>query len=503
MEHFDVLVVGAGISGIGAGYYLQSRCPKRTYAIFEAREAMGGTWDLFRYPGIRSDSDMYTLGFSFRPWKEAKAIADGPAILNYLHETAEAYGIDKHIRYGRKVKRAAWDSATSRWTVDYEQGPERTPQRVTCNFLHMCAGYYNYAAGYRPAFPGEETFKGQIIHPQQWPEKLDYAGKRVVVIGSGATAVTLVPEMAKTAAHVTMLQRSPTYVVSRPAEDSFANTLRELVPSKLAYAIVRWRNVLGQLYIFNLMRKNPAKAKTGLIDMVRAQLGPDYDVATHFTPKYNPWDQRLCLVPDADLFEAIKSGKASVATELIDTFEPDGIRLKRGHKLRADIIVTATGLDMQLMSGLEVIVDGARIDLPKTFSYKGMMFSGVPNLAATFGYTNASWTLKADLTAEYVCRLLNHMEKGGFTECRPINNDPGLEAAPWLDFSSGYVQRALNRLPQQGSKAPWKVYQNYALDLMAFRYGKLDDGVMRFSRPAPAFESTTPARAAAVETIAA
>ncbi len=483
MEHFDVLVVGAGISGIGAGYYLQSRCPGRTYAIFEGRETMGGTWDLFRYPGIRSDSDMYTLGFSFAPWKEAKAIADGPSILKYLRETAATYGIDKHIRYGRKVKRAAWDSATSLWTVDYEVGPQRTVEQVTCNFLHMCAGYYNYAAGYRPAFPGEETFKGRIIHPQHWPEDLDYAGKRVVVIGSGATAVTLVPEMAKTAAHVTMLQRSPTYVVSAPAEDAFANRLREFVPAKLAYAIVRWRNVLGQLYIFNLMRKNPEKAKTGIIDMVRSQLGPDYDVATHFTPKYYPWDQRLCLVPDADLFKALRAGTASVVTEQIDAFTPEGIRLKPGHSLRADIIVTATGLDMQLMSGLEVSVDGAKVDLPKSYSYKGMMFSGVPNLAATFGYTNASWTLKADLTAEYICRLLNHMEKGGFTECRPVNEDAELEPAPWLDFSSGYVQRALDRLPKQGSKAPWKVHQNYALDLMAFRYGKLDDGVMRFSRP--------------------
>jgi monooxygenase len=485
MEHFDVLVVGAGISGVGAGYHLQTLCPNKSYAIFEGRDAIGGTWDLFRYPGVRSDSDMYTLGFSFRPWKEAKAIADGPSILGYLRETAKAFGIDRHIQYGRKVKRASWDSSRSLWTVDYELGPERTLEQVSCNFLFMCAGYYNYAQGYRPAFAGEDQFKGRIVHPQAWPEDLDYAGKRVVVIGSGATAVTLVPEMAKTAAQVTMLQRSPTYVVSRPAEDAFANRLRKWLPAKLAYDIVRWRNVLGQMYFFNFTRKRPQLVKTQLINMVREQLGPDYDVETHFTPRYNPWDQRLCLVPDADLFEAIKTGAATVVTDHIEAFEADGIRLKSGELLPADVVVTATGLDMQLMGGLQVEVDGAPIELAKTFSYKAMMYSGVPNLASTFGYTNASWTLKADLTAEYVCRLLNHMDRRGFTECRPVNDEP-LEPAPWLDFSSGYVTRAMNRFPQQGQKAPWRVYQNYALDLVAFRYGRVDDGVMRFSKASAA-----------------
>ena len=450
MEHIDVLVVGAGISGIGAGYHLQTLCPDRTYAIFEGREAIGGTWDLFRYPGVRSDSDMYTLGFSFRPWKEAKAIADGPSILNYLRETAQAFGIDRHIRYGRQVKRAAWDSGISRWTVNYEVGPERRLEQVTCDFLFMCAGYYSYAQGYRPEFAGEDQFKGLVLHPQAWPEDLDYSGKRVVVIGSGATAVTLVPEMARTAAHVTMLQRSPTYVVSRPAEDAFANGLRKWLPAKLAYDIVRWRNVLGQMYFFNFTRKRPALVKKQLIGMVRDQLGPDYDVDTHFTPRYNPWDQRLCLVPDADLFEAIRTGAASVVTDQIEAFEADGIRLKSGESLPADIIVTATGLDMQLMGGLEVEVDGAPVELAKTFSYKAMMYSGVPNLASTFGYTNASWTLKADLTAEYVCRLLNHMDRRGFTECRPVNDDT-LEAIPWLDFSSGYVTRGHAPLPETGS----------------------------------------------------
>jgi monooxygenase len=486
MEHFDVLVVGAGLSGVGAGYHLQRHCPDRSFAIFEGREAMGGTWDLFRYPGVRSDSDMFTLGFAFRPWTEAKAIADGPAILNYVRETAAAYGVDKHIRYGRRVVRAAWDSVDSRWTVDYEEGPSRGRKQATCGFLFMCAGYYNYAGGYRPDFPGEADFAGRIVHPQAWPEDLDYAGKRVVVIGSGATAVTLAPEMAKAAAHVTMLQRSPSYVVSVPGEDVMANRLRRWLPAGLAYAITRWRNVLFQLWFYRMTRKNPQAAKKQLIDMVRKELGPDYDVATHFTPRYNPWDQRLCLAPDADLFRALEDGSASVVTDRIETFTADGIRVGSGETLRADIVVTATGLDMQLMGGLEVVVDGARVDLPTTFSYKAMMYSGVPNLASTFGYTNASWTLKADLTAEYVCRLLNHMRRHGFSECRPVNDDPDLAPAPWLDFTSGYVARGMSRFPKQGLQAPWRVHQNYALDLMALRFGRLDDGVMRFSGPARA-----------------
>jgi cation diffusion facilitator CzcD-associated flavoprotein CzcO len=482
MEHHDVLVVGAGISGIGAGYHLQTLCPKKSYAIFEARAALGGTWDLFRYPGVRSDSDMHTLGFAFRPWTAAKAIADGPSILDYLKATARDHGIDRHIRFGRRVTRAAWDSATSLWTVDYEEGPERRPAQATCNFLHMCAGYYDYAAGHRPAFAGEADFKGTIVHPQFWPAGLDYENRRVVVIGSGATAVTLVPELAKRAAHVTMLQRSPTYVVSRPAEDAFANRLRARLPAKLAYQIVRWRNVLFGMHFYNLARRKPERVKAGIIAMAKAQLGGACDVDRHFTPSYNPWDQRLCLVPDADLFEALKAGSARVVTDRIDRFTEAGVRLASGETLKADIIVTATGLEMQLMSGLEARVDGVRVEFPKTFSYKGMMYSGVPNLASSFGYTNASWTLKADLTAGYLCRLINHMDRKGFTECRPAVEGP-TEAAPWLDFSSGYIQRALDRLPRQGVKAPWRVHQNYLLDLLAFRFGKVEDGVMRFSRP--------------------
>ena len=480
IEHFDVLIVGAGLSGIGAAYHLQRDCPKKTYAILEARAAMGGTWDLFRYPGIRSDSDMYTLGYAFKPWREAKAIADGPSILNYVRETAAENGIDRHIRYGCKVKRASWSSETATWTVEAEL--DGKTMKVSCNFLSMCSGYYNYEAGYTPDFPGVERFQGRIVHPQLWPEDLDYAGKTVVVIGSGATAVTLVPEMAKAAGHVTMLQRSPTYVVSRPAEDGVANWLRAKLPAMTAYNITRWKNVLMQMLFFNIARKKPEKTKAQLLGLVREHLGPDYDIETHFTPRYNPWDQRLCLVPDADLFDSIKAGTTSVVTDQIETFTETGLKLTSGASLDADIIVTATGLRMQLLGQMEVIVDGRKIAPHETTSYKGMMFSDVPNLASTFGYTNASWTLKADLTAEYVCRLLNHMDRTGAQICTPRLPEGEMEIEPWLDFSSGYVQRALKILPKQGAKTPWKVHQNYALDLVALRYGKVDDGTMEFSK---------------------
>jgi cation diffusion facilitator CzcD-associated flavoprotein CzcO len=480
IEHFDVLIVGAGLSGIGAAYHLQRDCPGKTYALLEARAAIGGTWDLFRYPGIRSDSDMYTLGYAFKPWREAKAIADGPSILRYVRETAVEHGIDRHIRYDHKVRRASWSSETATWTVDIEHDG-RTVQ-ISCGFLSMCSGYYNYDAGYTPDFEGVERFAGRIVHPQHWPQDLDYAGKTVVVIGSGATAVTLAPEMAKTAAHVTMLQRSPTYVVSRPAEDGMANWLRDHVPIKLAYGITRWKNVLLTMLFFNIARKKPEKTKERLLGLVREHLGPDYDIATHFTPRYNPWDQRLCLVPDADLFDSIKAGKTQVVTDHIDTFTETGLKLKSGATLDADIVVTATGLRMQLLGEMEVVVDGRKVALNETTSYKGMMFSDVPNLASTFGYTNASWTLKADLTAEYVCRLLKHMDRTGQAICTPRLTEADMEIEPWLDFSSGYVQRALKVLPKQGAKTPWKVHQNYAMDLVALRYGAVDDGVMEFSK---------------------
>jgi monooxygenase len=485
-QHFDVLIVGAGLSGIGAGHHLQTNCPARSFAILESRDCIGGTWDLFRYPGIRSDSDMFTLGYSFRPWTEPKAIADGPRILNYVRETAAEEGIDKKIRFNHRVKRASWSSQEARWTVEAERGgagegaaPET--ERFTCNFLLMCSGYYNYAAGYTPEFSGTQNFAGRIVHPQKWTDDVEYAGKRVVVIGSGATAVTLVPELAKKAEHVTMLQRSPTYVVSRPAQDPFANRLRRNLPSKLAYDLIRWRNVFWGTYFFQLCRRKPDRAKQLILGGVRMALGPDYDIGTHFTPRYNPWQQRLCLVPDGDLFKSIKQGKASVVTSHIDTFTEKGILLKDGNELEADIIVTATGLNLQVLGGLEVAVDGRAVDFAKTLNYKGMMYSDVPNLASSFGYTNASWTLKCDLTCEYVCRLINYMDRHGHKSCVPHNVDPSITELPSVDFTSGYVQRSIAKLPKQGSKRPWRLYQNYALDILTLRFGKVDDGVMQYS----------------------
>ena len=480
-EHFDVLIVGAGLSGIGAAYHLQRRCPKKTYTILEGRGAIGGTWDLFRYPGIRSDSDMYTLGYNFRPWREAKAIADGPSILNYVRDTAHEAGIARHIRFNTHVKSAAWSTADARWTVVAEKHGER--REVTANFVILCSGYYNYAAGYTPEWPGMADYKGTLVHPQFWPEDLDYAGKQVVVIGSGATAVTLVPEMARTAAKITMLQRSPTYVVSRPAADRVADWLRNRLPAKLAYKLIRWKNVSFGMFFFNMARKQPDKVKAQLVGMVRQHLGPDYDVDTHFTPRYNPWDQRLCLVPDADLFAAIRDGRADVVTDTIETFTADGVRLASGAELPADIIVTATGLDMQLAGGVQFSVDGEPVALNEALSYKGMMFSDVPNLVSVFGYTNASWTLKADLTSEYACRLLNAMDAKGMRQCTPVRGQAEVDPAPFLDFSSGYVARGVGRFPKQGVAKPWRVDQNYMKDVMTIRYGKVDDGRMAFTNP--------------------
>jgi cation diffusion facilitator CzcD-associated flavoprotein CzcO len=483
VEHFDVLIVGAGLSGIGAAVHLQENCPGKTYAVLEGRDAIGGTWDLFRYPGIRSDSDMYTLGYSFKPWKEAKAIADGPNILNYVKQTAQEHGIDRHIRFRHRVKRASWSTEDSRWTVEIERGPSKELARLSCNFLYMCSGYYNYEEGYTPEFQGVGRFKGRIVHPQKWPEDLDYRGKRVVVIGSGATAVTLVPAMADKAAHVTMLQRSPTYILTLPAQDAIANFLRRILPAKAAYWLTRWKNVFLAMLVFQLSRRRPEFVKKLIRHGVRTHLGPKYDVDTHFKPSYNPWQQRLCLVPDADLFNAIRQGKASVVTDHIDSFTEKGIRLKSGQALEADIIVTATGLNLLALGGMQIVVDRQDVDFARELSYKGMMLSDVPNLAVALGYTNASWTLKADLTSEYVCRLLNYMDRHGYTECRPHNSDPTVKPEPFIDFSSSYVLRSIDKFPKQGSKAPWRLYQNYALDILTLRFGKLDDGAMRFSRP--------------------
>ena len=479
MEHFDVMIVGAGLSGVGAACHLRQRHPRKSFVILEGRNAMGGTWDLFRYPGVRSDSDMYTLGYRFRPWRDAKAIADAPSILNYIRETAAEFGVDKEIRYGHRVRHASWSTADALWSVEAETGADKSVVRFTCNFLYLCTGYYDYEAGYTPDWSDVKRFRGQIVHPQKWPEVLDYEGKRVVVIGSGATAVTLVPAMAEKAAHVTMLQRSPAYVVSRPAEDRIANGLRSVLPAGAAYALTRWKNVLLQLFFYNLARSRPEVFKWMLARGVRNHLGEQYDLK-HFTPKYNPWDQRLCLVPDSDLFNAIRDGRATVVTDQIETFTERGLQLKSGKHLDADIVVTATGLVLRLMSGLQLTVDGTPVNLSKTITYKGMMYSDVPNLASAFGYTNASWTLKCDLTAEYVCRLLKHMDQHGYAQCTPRLNDPELTAESAIDFTSGYVLRALHTLPRQGSKTPWRLHQNYVKDLSMFRFGRVDDGTMEF-----------------------
>lgn len=479
-EHMDVLIVGAGLSGVAAAYYLQTRCPTKRYAILEARDTIGGTWDLFRYPGVRSDSEMYTLGYSFRPWREKKAIADGPSILRYIRETARAFGIDRHIRFQHRVRRASWSSEEGRWTVEVERGPEGEPLRFTCAFLFMCSGYYDYEHGYTPRWPGMERFGGRIVHPQQWPEDLEYAGRRVVVIGSGATAITLVPALAENGAQVTMLQRSPTYVLARPSEDGVALALQRLLPPSLAARAARWKAVLVNTLFYYLARWFPAATKQTIIRMARQELGPGYDVATHFTPRYNPWDQRLCLAADADLFRAIRSGRATVVTDEIATFTETGIRLCSGRELEADVIVTATGLVIKLMGGAELVVDGRPVNLANTLSYKGMMYSDIPNLASAFGYTNASWTLKCELTAAYVCRLLNYMDRHGYRQCTPRQRDPDLATVPAINFTSGYVLRALDSLPRQGVRQPWKVYQNYLLDLLSLRFGPLNDGVMEF-----------------------
>lgn len=485
MEHVDVVVVGAGISGIGAGYFLQRDCPDRTYVILEGRDSLGGTWDLFRYPGVRSDSDMHTLGYSFKPWTAAKSIADGPSILDYLNETARENGIDSKIRFGHLVTSAEWSSDEARWTITATRKESNETVRYSCNFLFMCSGYYSYKSGYTPELPGLTDFAGQVIHPQQWPEDLDYAGKRVLVIGSGATAMTLVPAMAKDAAHVTMLQRSPTYVVARPDHDPVADLLRKVLPASMAYRLTRWKNTTMQQFIYRRTREKPEQVKDALLKGVREALGPEYDVETHFTPSYNPWDQRLCLVPNGDLFESIKSGKASVVTDRIDSFDANGVVLVSGSRIDADIIVTATGLNLVTLGEIDVVVDGEAVDFSKTWTYKGLAYSGVPNLASSFGYINASWTLRADLTCEYVCRLLNHMKATGTDQCTPMLRDSDLDMVPrpWIEnFSAGYMQRVMHEMPRQGDREPWINPQNYKRDRKLFRDSPIDDGVMRFTR---------------------
>ncbi|MGE0743264.1 MAG: flavin-containing monooxygenase [Hyphomonadaceae bacterium] len=483
-EHFDVVIVGAGISGIGAGYHLQDKCPGKSYVILENRDAIGGTWDLFRYPGIRSDSDMFTLGYNFKPWKQEKAIADGASIRNYVAETAQEYGIDRHIRFKHRVLKAEWSSVEARWTVTAEHdGAERT---FVCRLLLMATGYYDYQNGYLPEFKGVERFKGEVIHPQHWPRDYDYAGKRIAVIGSGATAMTLVPALTDKAAHVTMVQRSPTWVVSMPAEDQVANFTRRILPSWLAYDFTRFRKIAFQQFFFNMCRSDPEKVKQRLLDMIRAELGPDYDLEKDFTPRYKPWTQRLCLVPDNDLFVAIREGKASVATDTIDTFTETGLKLSSGREIEADVIVTATGLNMQVLGGADMYVDGAKVDTGKSFAYKGVMINDVPNMVwVIFGYLNASWTLRADLICEYACRLLNYLDDYGLDQATPRVRE-AFEEKSWSDFSSGYIQRAESILPKQAGVAPWVQSQSYYRDLRDLRHSPIEDGVLELKRkPAP------------------
>jgi cation diffusion facilitator CzcD-associated flavoprotein CzcO len=482
-DHVDVLIVGAGLSGVGAAHHIHAAFPRRTYAILEARERSGGTWDLFRYPGVRSDSDMQTLGYRFRPWTQAKAIADGPAILDYIRDTAAEAGIDRHIRYGHRVVSAAWSTEDAEWTVEILRDGETVV--MTAKFLYLCTGYYHYDGGYTPEFPEIERFGGPVIHPQQWPEDLDYADKKVVVIGSGATAVTLVPAMTDKAEHVTMLQRSPTYILARPGEDKLANRLRRLLGDRVGYMVTRWKNVAMATLLYQLSRRRPGVIKSLIRKTTVRLLPPGYDVDTHFKPSYNPWDQRLCLVPDGDLFQAIRHGKDSVVTDEIAGFTDSSIRLKSGADLPADIVVTATGLRLLAFGGIRLAVDGREIKLPETMAYKGMMLSGLPNFVFTIGYTNASWTLKADLVAEYTVRLLKHMDSNGFTQCVPVA-DPAVAERPLLDFAAGYVQRTVHEFPRSGSRQPWQLGMSYANDVILLRHGKIDDGTLRFSAGRPA-----------------
>jgi monooxygenase len=482
-EHFDVIIVGAGLSGIGAAYHVQRFCRGKSYLILEARDAIGGTWDLFNYPGVRSDSDMYTFGYSFRPWQSTAAIAEGAAIRSYIRETARVYGIDRNIRFGHQVTRACWSSAEAAWTIEAQRKADGGAVRYSCNFLLGCTGYYDYTGGYMPEFADMQAYRGRIVHPQQWPQDLDYANKRIVVIGSGATAVTIVPSLAAKAAHVTMLQRSPTYIVARPTQDAIAKWLRRHLPMKIAYGLARWYNALFAIYFYNLARRKPEAVKRWIAAQVRAQLGDDYDIATHFTPRYNPWDQRLCLAPDADFFRAIKDGKAEVVTDKIDRFTATGLRLQSGRALDADIVVAATGLHLKLLGGIQVAVDGHPVKFSETVNFKGVMFSDVPNFASVIGYTNASWTLKCDLTCAYVARLVTYMDRHGYAACTPRRSDPSVATEPLIDFSSGYIQRSIDEFPRRGSKKPWRLYQNYVRDFISLRLGPVNDRALEFSRP--------------------
>ncbi len=479
----DVLVVGAGLSGIDAGYHLQTQLPRLSYAILETRDRLGGTWDLFKYPGVRSDTDMFTLGFPFRTWRSPRGIAAGADILRYIADTAAAFGIDKHIRYRHRVERAVWSSERARWTVTLGNDGD-APREVSCRFLFLCTGYYHYDHGYTPEFANTAAFVaagGRIVHPQAWTDDVDYTAKRVVVIGSGATAVTVVPTLAERAAHVTMLQRSPSYVMARPAEDPIAARLHALLPASAAGELTRWKNIALGMAFYNYCRRFPDRAKKLIVDGAAAQLHDPQLAAAHFTPTYKPWAQRMCLVPDGDLFRAVRAGRAEVVTDHVAGFTPRGIVLRSGRELAADLVITATGLRLRAFGGIELVVDGARVAPSSIMTYRGMMCSDVPNLAIATGYTNASWTLKTDLTSRFVCRLLARMAKTGQRACTPRRIDPAIVPTPILDLDSGYIHRALAELPHQGSAAPWRLYQNYALDLAMMRFGRLDDAALEWT----------------------
>jgi len=480
LDYVDVLIVGAGLSGIGSARHLQRECPQHSFALLESREVLGGTWDLFRYPGIRSDSDMYTLGYSFKPWLQRKCLADGPAILSYLQEAASETGVDQHIRYQHKVLSASWSSESATWTVAAQRTDTGDVVDIRCQFLLMCSGYYDYEHGYTPEFAGSADFKGRIFHAQHWPQHLDYRGKNVVVIGSGATAVTLVPELAKDTAHTIMLQRSPTYIASVPEEDPMAKQLSRFLPGSWVYRITRWKQVLLHIYIYTLSRRRPQLVRKFLLDRVREALGDDYDVKKHFTPSYNPWDQRLCAVPEGDMFIAIREQRAEVVTDQIERFTEDGIRLASGRELQADIIVLATGLNLKFMGGAQLTVDGEMIDPSRLYVYRGMMFGNVPNLAQVFGYTNASWTLKSDLTGDFVCRVLNELRRTGARMAVPQLKEGAVEEQPMLNLNSGYVLRSVGQFPKQGVSLPWRLYQNYILDFVQLRLRPLRDKVLEF-----------------------